>query len=114
LNQKENAEQSEMVKNYLASLLTSIGHQVISSSSASEQEFIQVKIETNNEYFNVEGFKKIRFSLILSHLNKNKEKLGVLNFSETAVGRDTKQAFEKIRKNLFQHIDNNLSDLNID
>jgi hypothetical protein len=112
--QKENPEQVDSIKNYLASLLTSIGHQVISSSNISDQEFIQVKVETNNEYFNVEGFKKIRFSLILSHLNKSKEKLGVLNFSESAVGRDSKQAFEKIRKNMFQHIDNNLSDLNID
>ncbi len=114
INPKENNQQTDIIKNYLASLLTSIGHQVISNVSKNEQEFIQVKIETSNEYFNVEGFKKFRISLILSHLDKNKQKLGVLNFSESSVGRDFNQAFEKVRNSMLQHIDNNLSDLNID
>lgn len=108
------SDQESEVASYLKSMLTTVGHKVVDRNSSKSFDQIDIKVISKKLYFNVKGFDKYEFEVILSHLTSNKVKVGELSLSQVAVGRDEVQAWSKIASKLRDDIEQKLSDLKID
>lgn len=91
--------------------LTDIGFEI---ASKEETDFeLRGSYKAKQEFLNVKGFKKYTFEYFLESRNTRGQKIGGVTLNYTSHGRNEKDAFLKVRKQLLQDIDSNLDKLNL-
>lgn len=74
---------------------------------------ILIDFNSKEEYLNVKGFKKYSYQINLTSFSKSSKEIGSIVVSLVSSGRNEKDAFLKIRKDIVQNIKNNLEKLNL-
>lgn len=106
----EDVPQTLVIKTQTA--LTDIGFKVVTGENRDFE--IVGDFSSTKEYLNVDGFQKYTFEYFLETKNAVGKKIGGMSLTYTANGRNEKNAFLKIRKQLLTDIDANLEKLNLD
>lgn len=104
----------ESLKSFIISNLLELG--LVQVLDPSEKNAYEVKFFFNfkKSYFNVEGFEKYQFNLTAYSYNRNKMKIGILNFSTDGIGRNFVQAKENALIKIKQFVHDNINQMNID
>ena len=104
----------ESLKSFIISNLLELG--LVQVLDPSEKNAYEVKFFFNfkKSYFNVEGFEKYQFNLTAYSYNRNKMKIGILNFSTDGIGRNFVQAKENALIQIKQFLHDNINQMNID
>ncbi|GAB4010928.1 MAG: hypothetical protein Fur0010_04420 [Bdellovibrio sp.] len=104
-------DQRNEIKDILTTQLIGTDYKVVKTNGRFK---IRANVSTEKEYLNVEGFEKHRFQLAITSFNLKNEKIGALDFSVSAIGRDFKQSYEEALGAIRNYIENHLDELNMD
>jgi hypothetical protein len=104
----------ENLKSFIVSNLLELG--LVQVLDPDEKNAYEVKFffKFKKSYFNVEGFEKYQFTLTAYSYNRNKIKIGILNFSTDGIGRNFIQAKENALTKIKQFVHDNINQMNID
>jgi len=104
----------EVLKGFIISKLLELG--LVQVLNPNEKNSFEVKFffSFKKSYFNVEGFEKYQFNFNAYSYNRNKIKIGMLNFSTDGIGRNFTQAKESAQVKIKQFLNDNINQLNID
>jgi len=99
------------IKEIISTQLIGSDYKVVKSG---EHFKVKAEVTTSKEYLNVEGFEKHNFQLVVKSYNQQNEKVGALNFSVSALGRDFDQCYSEALTAIRDYIENHLDELNMD
>lgn len=99
------------IKEIISTQLIGSDYKVVKSGG---QFRVSAEVTTEKEYLNVEGFEKNRFQLNVKSFNQSNEKVGALNFSVSAMGRDFEQSYSEALSAMRDYLENHLDELNMD
>lgn len=104
----------ENLKSFIISKLLELG--IVQVLDPDEKNAFEVKFFFNfkKSYLNVEGFEKYQFNFNAYSYNRNKVKIGILNFSTDGTGRNFTQAKENALVDIKKYINDNINQMNID
>jgi hypothetical protein len=94
----------------LKELLSEAGYKIVKLDA---DKAISLNVDSIKEYLNVEGFEKYTFTMNLTSFEKG-EKNKVLSASETVTGRSQSDALLKVKSFFNNHLEQHLSDLDLD
>src|SRR5690606_30304586 len=104
------AQAPKWLTSKVSSLLNEVGYRTTENATS---DVITINVTSIKEFLNVEGFEKFTFTMKISHIRGN-EKVGSLTKSETVVGRNQEDALLKIKNSFFEHLEEELYQLNLD
>jgi hypothetical protein len=100
------------MKKWFENLMNDSGYKIVNGNNTHYQVLLNhVAKET---YLKVSGFKKFQFTTSGEAKNNAGEKVGTFSVSLVSTGRTKVDAFQKIRKNLLNQIEQNLDKLNME
>ena len=100
----------EWMSEKLKELLSEAGFKIVKGDA---DKAISLNVDSIKEYLNVEGFEKYTFTMNLTSFEKG-EKNKVLSASETVTGRSQSDALLKVKSFFNNHLEQHLSDLDLD
>lgn len=104
----------EEVQSAIIGELLAQDYRVVTEANRRFQYQVHVNFLKSSEYFNVKGFKKERYLLTIWSVNKEGEKKGRVEYSQSEVGRNEQQAFDRVLPKIKDFVTINMKDLNID
>lgn len=104
------AQSPKWLTSKVSSLLNEVGYRTTENATS---DVVTINVTSIKEFLNVEGFEKFTFTMKISHIRGN-EKVGSLTKSETVVGRNQEDALLKIKNSFFEHLEEELYQLNLD
>lgn len=104
----------ENLKSYIISNLLELG--LVQVFEPNDKNAYEIKLFFNfkKSYFNVEGFEKYDFQFTAYSYNRNRVKIGILNFNTDGIGRNFIQAKENALIKIKQYVSDNINQMNID
>ncbi len=104
----------ENLKSYIISNFLELG--LVQVFVPNDKNAYEIKLFFNfkKSYFNVEGFEKYDFYFTAYSYNRNRVKIGVLNFNTDGIGRNFIHAKENALIKIKQYVNDNINQMNID
>ncbi|MBL6991557.1 MAG: LPP20 family lipoprotein [Bacteriovoracaceae bacterium] len=97
------------IASFMTSVLSDFGYKFDSKKSTHK---VEGELISKQQFMNVKGFQKHKFTLNVEAHNRWKQKSSALTFSVTTIGRDYSQAYAKALPQIKEYIENNITQLN--
>lgn len=100
------------ITKWFANLMNDAGFTIVESSTINYK--VQMGFVASEEFLKVKGFKKFQFTTTGEAKNKFGDTVGTFSLSLIGVGRNKKDAFQKIRDKMLKQIEQNIDKLNME